>query len=136
MLLIQEIEETIATAKEETQLQPYARELEEATDRLKKVTAHLVSLAMQGKVDLFLADSTLYLEFFGIITIGWQWLLQAITAEKALRKNSTGTEMNFYQGKLYTFRYFFQYELPKIEGLAKSLLASSGITVDMKKDFF
>jgi butyryl-CoA dehydrogenase len=91
---------------------------------------------MQGKVGLFLADSTLYLEFFGIITIGWQWLLQAIAARKALRLNPTGMEMNFYQGKLYTFEYFFQYELPKIEGLAKSLFASKGITVEMKKDFF
>jgi len=135
-LLIQEIEETIALAKEETQLQSYARELEEAADKLKKVTAHLVSLAMQGKVDLFLADATLYLEFFGIITIGWQWLLQAIAAQKALRKNPAGTDINFYQGKLYTFRYFFQYELPKIEGLAKSLLASNRITVEIKKDFF
>jgi len=44
--------------------------------------------------------------------------------------------MSFYQGKLYTFRYFFQYELPKIEGLAKSLLASNRLTVEMKKDFF
>jgi butyryl-CoA dehydrogenase len=136
MQLIQEIEKAIATAKEEPQLQPYARDLDEATDKLKNVTAHLVSLAMQGKVNLFLADSTLYLEFFGIIIIGWQWLLQAIAAQKALRMNPTGTEMNFYQGKLHTSRYFFQYELPKIDGLARTLLAATGITVDMKKDWF
>jgi butyryl-CoA dehydrogenase len=136
MLLIREFEETIATANGEPHLQSYARELKEAVDKLKKVTAHLVGLAMQGKIDLFLADATLYLEFFGIITIGWQWLLQAMAAHKALRMNPAGTEMNFYQGKLYTFRYFFQYELPKIEGLARSLLAGSRITVDMKKDFF
>jgi butyryl-CoA dehydrogenase len=136
MLFIQEIEETIAIAKEEPHLQPYARELEEAADKLKKVTAHLVGLAMQGKVDLFLADSTLYLEFFGIITIGWQWLLQAIAARKALKLNPSDAEMNFYQGKLYTFEYFFQYELPKIEGLTKTLLAGTGITLNINKDFF
>ena len=136
MLLIREIEEAIAIAKGEMQLQPYARELEEAVDKLKNVTAHLVSLAMQGKIDFFLADATLYLEFFGVIAVGWQWLLQAIAAQRALTLNPTGAEMNFYQGKLYTFRYFFQYELPKIDGLARTLLASSGITVEMKKDFF
>jgi butyryl-CoA dehydrogenase len=136
MLLIREFEETIAAANGEPHLQSYARELEEAVDKLKKVTAHLVGLAMQGKIDIFLADATLYLEFFGIITIGWQWLLQAMAAHKALRMNPAGAEMNFYQGKLYTFRYFFQYELPKIEGLARSLLAGSRITADMKKDFF
>jgi butyryl-CoA dehydrogenase len=115
---------------------PYARELEDAIGKLRKVTAHLIDFAMQGKVDLFLADATLYLEFFGIITIGWQWLLQAIAVQKALRENPAGADMNFYQGKLYTFRYFFQYELPKIEGLAKSLLAGNRLTVEIKKDFF
>jgi butyryl-CoA dehydrogenase len=136
ILLIKEMGETIASAKEDPELKPYALELEKAAGKLQKVTAHLIGLAMQGKVDLFLADATIYLEFFGIITIGWQWLLQALATQKALRENPAGADMNFYQGKLYTFRYFFQYELPKIEGLAKSLLASNRLTVEMKKDFF
>ena len=84
MLLIREFEETIAAANGEPHLQSYARELEEAVDKLKRVTAHLVGLAMQGKIDLFLADATLYLEFFGIITIGWQWLLQAMAAHNTM----------------------------------------------------
>ncbi len=136
ILLIKEMGETIASAKEDPELKPYALELEKAAGKLQKVTAHLIGLAMQGKMDLFLADATIYLEFFGIITIGWQWLLQALATQKALRENPAGADMNFYQGKLYTFRYFFQYELPKIEGLAKSLLASNRLTVEMKKDFF
>jgi hypothetical protein len=28
--------------------------------------------------------TTLYLEFFGLIAVGWQWLLQALVAQKAL----------------------------------------------------
>jgi alkylation response protein AidB-like acyl-CoA dehydrogenase len=136
MLLFEEMEKIIAFAKDDPELMPYARELEDAAGKLRKVTAHLIDFAMQGKVDLFLADATLYLEFFGIITIGWQWLLQAIAVQKAMRENPAGADMNFYQGKLYTFRYFFQYELPKIEGLAKSLLAGNRITIEIKKDFF
>ena len=136
MLLIKEMGTTIASAKDDPELKPYALELDEAVGKLQKVTAHLINLAMQGKVDHFLADATLYLEFFGIITIGWQWLLQALAVQKALRDNPAGTDMDFYQGKLYTFRYFFQYELPKIEGLAKSLLAGDRLTVEIKKDFF
>ncbi|HUH65434.1 MAG TPA: acyl-CoA dehydrogenase [Syntrophales bacterium] len=136
MLLISEIEETIAKAKEVTELKAPAQELEGAAGKLKNVTGHLVGLAMQGKIDAFLADATLYLEFFGIIAIGWQWLLQALVADRALRENPAGTDVNFYKGKIYTFRYFFQYELPKIEGLAKTLLANSPLTVEIKKDFF
>lgn len=136
MLLIQEMGTTIASAKDDPELEPYALLFEDAVGKLQKVTAHLINLSIQGKLDHFLADATLYLEFFGIITIGWQWLLQALAVQKAFRENPARTDMDFYQGKLYTFRYFFQYELPKIEGLAKSLLAGDRLTVEIKKEFF
>ncbi|MEN6319477.1 MAG: acyl-CoA dehydrogenase [Syntrophaceae bacterium] len=136
LLLIQEIGKSILTAKEAPELKPYAVKLEDAVGKLQKVTGHLIGIAIQGKIDLFLADATLYLEFFGIVTIGWQWLLQAISAEKGLRENPSQEDMNFYRGKISTFRYFFRYELPKIEGLATTLLDGSGITVGMEKDLF
>jgi len=136
VLLIQEIGKAIASAKDKPVLKPYAVKLEDAVDKLQKVTGHLIGIAMQGKIDLFLADATLYLEFFGIVTIGWQWLLQAIAAEKGLLENPSQEDMNFYRGKISTFRYFFRYELPKIEGLATTLLDGSGITVGMEKDLF
>ena len=116
MLLIQEIERTIAIAKEEPPLQSYARELEEAADKLKTVTAHLISLAMQGKVDLFLADSTLYLEFFGIITIGWQWLLQALAIHKALTDESHRDGDEFLSGKALYLPLFLPIRTPKNRG--------------------
>jgi butyryl-CoA dehydrogenase len=136
VLLIQEIGKAISTAKEILELKPYAVKLEEAVGKVQKVTAHLISLAMQGKTDIFLADATLFLEFFCIVTIGWQWLLQAIAAAKGLRGNPSREDMIFYRGKISTFRYFFHYELPKIEGLAITLLDGSGITVEMEKDSF
>ena len=42
----------------------------------------------------------------------------------------------FYQGKYQTFLYFFHYELPKIEGLARRLLEGDGLTVEMKAELF
>jgi butyryl-CoA dehydrogenase len=53
-----------------------------------------------------------------------------------LKDNPSGTEADFYQGKFYTLRYFFGYELPKIEGLAKRLLDSDGLTVEMNESHF
>jgi butyryl-CoA dehydrogenase len=55
---------------------------------------------------------------------------------KALRKRPDGVESNFYTGKFFTFRYFFEYELPKIQGLAKRLMNSDGLTVEIKPDYF
>ncbi len=86
--------------------------------------------------ELFLADATLYLEFFGIICVAWQWLVQATTVVKALRNIPCGVEANFYNGKFFTFRYFFEYELPKIEGLARRLMNGDGLTAEINPEFF
>jgi len=136
LLFLKEVEGSIDIAKKDPTLKPYADQLEESVNTLKKVTAHLVGLAMEGKIDLFLADATLYLEFFGIVAIGWQWLLQALAVQKAIRGNPSESDLRFYQGKLHTFRYFFCYELPKIKGLTESLLTSNGLTLEMNKELF
>ena len=55
---------------------------------------------------------------------------------KAMKKSPGGAETNFYTGKFFAFRFFFEYELPKIEGLAKRLMNSDGLTVEIKSEFF
>jgi butyryl-CoA dehydrogenase len=135
-LFLAEAQETIRQAEDFAELKPYAQTLKEAMDRLAKVTLQLIGVAQNKGPEVFLADATLYLEFFGIVTIAWQWLLQAVTAQKALGQGPGGSEADFYQGKLFTFRYFFKYELPRIEGLAKRLTDADGLTVEMKESFF
>ena len=88
------------------------------------------------KAEYFLADATLYLEFFGIIAVAWQWLVQALAVQTALGKELSEDESNFYQGKFQTFLYFFHYELPKIEGLTQRLMEGDGLTVGMKTELF
>jgi len=136
MLFLEEAGKTIQEAKGLSELKPFAQALAEALDKLKRVTGHLTGIALKGEIELFLADATLYLEMFGIIAIAWQWLAQAVVAQKALAKNPAEADANFYQGKLFTCRYFFGYELPKIEGLAARLLTGDGLTVAMKQDYF
>jgi hypothetical protein len=77
-----------------------------------------------------------YLEFFGIIAVAWQWLVQSLVVQKALEKELSEEETNYYQGKFQIFFYFFHYELPRIEGLAKRLLEGDGLTVKMKAELF
>ena len=68
--------------------------------------------------------------------MAWQWLVQALVVQKALEKELSEDENNFYQGKFQTFLYFFHYELPKIEGLARRLMEGDGLTVEMKAEYF
>jgi butyryl-CoA dehydrogenase len=136
LLYISELQDTISAAKEYKELESFANELNEALKKLQKVTQHLLSIAQQQGPEAFLADATLYLEFFGNVTIAWQWLQQGIAAQKELNNGAHKKDLNFYEGKMFTLRYFFGYELPKTLGLAKRLLADDRLTVEMQTDYF
>jgi hypothetical protein len=136
-LFLDEIEKAVAAGRALPECAPCAEALAKATEILKEVTTSLTGLAMKGEIERFLADATLYLELFGIVTIAWQWLLQAVTAVKALAGNPAPPDDDFYRGKIQTCRYFFAYELPKIRGLAARLAESGdGITLTMKQEWF
>ena len=136
LLFINEVQETITAAAEYKALDKYAAELNQALTELQEVTHHLISIAQQQGPEAFLADATLYLEFFSLVTIGWQWLLQGIAVQKALQGGTAKKDFNFYQGKMFTLRYFFAYELPKALGLAKRLRDDDRLTVEMQTGFF
>jgi butyryl-CoA dehydrogenase len=136
LLYINELQDTIAAAKEYKALEKYADELKNTLTRLQEITKHLITVSQQQGPEAFLADATLYLEFFGIVTIAWQWLLQGIAVQKALNRGSKKKDLNFYEGKMFTLRYFFGYELPKTLGLTKRLMDDDRLTVEMQTGYF
>jgi butyryl-CoA dehydrogenase len=136
LLFINEIEDTIGAAHKYNELRGFANDLNSTLTTLQDVTQHLITIAQQQGPEIFLADATLYLEFFGIVTIAWQWLLQGVAVQRELDNGAKKADQNFYQGKIFTLRYFFAYELPKTLGLAKRLLDDDRMTVEMRADFF
>jgi butyryl-CoA dehydrogenase len=132
-LFAAEIMKTIASAKEMGALIPFAEKLEKYLQRAQQASFHLFGKASQNPEE-FLADASLYLEYIGILTISWQWLRQGITVQEALDVGSPETD--FYQGKLMAMRYFFEYELVKMDGLGKRLISEDMLTVEMKGEWF
>ncbi|MFY0652478.1 MAG: acyl-CoA dehydrogenase [Cyclobacteriaceae bacterium] len=118
------------TKLEITALAKYGTQLDDVLFRLQNITMKLSTKAMNEKREVFLADASIYLELFGIVAIGWQWLLQASIAQKGLEANP---EDKFYQSKIYTMRYFFEYEIPKSEGLISRLNNSDCVTLEADK---
>lgn len=133
-LFLEAVEETIQEAKAIPALEARAVELQEALGKLEGVTVHLVGLAGSGNPEAFLADATLYLELFGTVAVAWQWLRQGIAALRGLSSGPSEAEGRFYQGKLYTLRYFFGYELPKTEGLARRLSDPDRVTLELRDE--
>jgi len=135
-LFITEVQNATEAAMEYPDVRGYAERLEEALNRLQKVTSVLTQIGQQGNTEIFLADATLYLELFGLISVGWQWLLQAMAATNKLESPLSEQDVQFFEGKMFTFKYFFHYELPKTEGLLKRLLEADGLTVRMSDELF
>ena len=79
--------------------------------------------------EVFLSDATLFIEYFGIINIAWQWLRQGIAAQKKLNDQSYTIEHQFYSSKMQTMKYFFHYEFPKTKSLAHRLMENELMTL-------
>ncbi len=130
MAYFQEITQDIQAAQTHDDLKKQVRALQEAMQTVQKVTQHLISFAMKQDLERFLADATLYMEMFGLVTVAWQWLKQGTEAKQAMiTANPQGDELRFYESKLHTMRYFFAYELPKIHGLAARLMDDEVLTI-------
>ena len=134
-LFLQEIRETAARARQFEELISYADTLEEAARSLHQTTLHLLKQASERPPEYFLADATLYLELFGLTTVGWQWLQQGVVAQQALQASEAGPDRNFYQGKMICLQYFFAYELPKRLYLEHRLQSYDKLTVTLRSEW-
>jgi butyryl-CoA dehydrogenase len=132
-VFVKALSNTIAEAKSVDAMEPFAEKLEKYLQRAQQTSIHLFGKAGENP-EVFLADATLYLEYISILSISWQWLQQGMTAQKAL--NSSTSEPDFYQGKIMCLRYFFEYELVKMDGLGKRLVSGDRVTVEMRGEWF
>jgi len=134
-IFFEEVTKTMTEAAKDEDLQPFVEKLQKSLGKAQQATGYLLGLAGKGETEKFLADATLYLEMFGIITIAWQWLSQGMVAKEKLN-GAHEADQNFYQGKLATMRYFYEYELVKVDSLVKRLQSTDSVTIDMQSDWF
>jgi len=126
---------TVERARGVPSLEPMALSLSEALEEAAGTTRILLSAASDGRVELALANATLYLEAMGQLVVAWRWLEQALCAMRAL--DAAGPEERaFYRGKLAACRYFFRYELPRTGPAWRLLRELDDTTTRMPVDQF
>ena len=135
-LLATEIQHTIASANNHNELMPYADVLLVNLGLVQKVMSTLMPHALKGNYERFLADATVFMDFFGTIIIGWQWLKMAINAVNKLTDSNRNQPIEFYQSKIHTMKFFFTYEMVKTKGLAQTLMNTEELTINASKDLF
>ncbi len=134
-LLFAEMQRTMAEASTHNDLKRYADQLSDEISRVQDVMKSLMPHVVQGDMERYLSDATLFLEFFGIVVVAWQWLKQAVVAQETmLTQNPQGDELSFYEGKLHTMKFYFHYEVPKTLGLAVRLKDPEVLTIVTEKE--
>lgn len=104
-----------------------AHQLADSLVQIQKVLAKLLPVAAEGKIDLFLADATVFLEMVSYTIIGWQWLKMGVIAANQLAHGQQ-EKRSFYEGKIHTMEFYFAYEMPHAAACAKTLLTMSGLS--------
>lgn len=127
--LMGKIGESIAAASKYDELKKYAEALGDKMQLTQEVFAHLLQFAMSGNHERFLSDATIFMEFAGDLVIGWQWLKMATVAKEALITGNKTYDASFYEQKIHLMKFFFKYELPKMNTAAEILKSDEVLTI-------
>ncbi len=133
-LLAAEISACCAEARRDDALAEFADQLQNRFADVRDVTAGLLSKMAEGESGAALANATLYLEAFGHTAIAWMWLRQALTATHL--NSGAGKADEHLSGKLQACRYFFAYELPRVDQLAAVLRHGDQTCAEMPANWF
>ncbi len=130
--LFKEIETTAKRAAEFEALSAYSNDLTAAMETVAATTQSLAQLA--DEPEKFLANAHLYLEMLGHVVLAWTWLRQALVASNATPDNES--ERGFYDGKLQACRYFYRWELPRIDHWSQLLADADDTCLAMREAWF
>ncbi|MFM7358418.1 MAG: acyl-CoA dehydrogenase [Sediminibacterium sp.] len=123
------IQETIRDAENFEELSDSCKQLKLELERIKRVMLYLQPRLLEGKLNAFLADATVFMELAGYIVIGWQWLKIGLTACRQLNHPDTSANtqdrMNFM---LHTMKFYFRYELTHTAAFETTLCQSEALT--------
>lgn len=125
-LLAARIGATIERAKAHAELADHADQLAQA---LQAVGGATRAAWATGQPTEALANAVPYMQAFGHTVLAWIWLEVALAACDAASEPAT-------QGRLLAARYFFRYELPKIEAWLKVVRACDLTCAEFPEEAF
>lgn len=127
-LLFEEVGKTISNTDAYPELKDNTTDLATAMETVRKTTKMLKKRAKEFGEEMYLSNSTSYLEMFSCFVIAWIWLELSLTAvEKLSSQKLSKSDKNFYEGKLRVADYYFYHELPKINALTQTLTREKSV---------
>ena len=125
-LLATRVNATIERAAQDAELSGHATVLAAALQKLGAATKSAWATGVPAEA---LANATPYLQAFGHVVLGWIWLDVALAVRRA-------GDTALAQGKLAALRYYFAYELPRIDAWLKVVAEREAVCRTMEAAWF
>jgi alkylation response protein AidB-like acyl-CoA dehydrogenase len=123
------------TLQRAAQVAPVAEHAQQLARALERVGSAAKAAWATGVAEEALANATPYLQAFGHVVLAWLWLDVALTAQQGLA-HAGGDAADFRRGKLAAMRYFFAYELPKVEAWLAAVAAREPVCRQVRVEEF
>lgn len=133
-LLTVEMQKTLTAAMANEATKTMAEDLGKSLMSVQQVMGHLMGLAKSEDPKVFLADATIFLDYFSLHVIGWLWLREALVAAGGVAGADGVDEARFYKSKVATARFFFTYMFPKVSSHKRTLLSTERVTLETGAD--
>ncbi|MZR63994.1 acyl-CoA dehydrogenase [Alcanivorax sp. DP30] len=130
-LLVERIMADVA-ATSDARCEPFAEALQTMLPKVEAATRAAGALMAQQGPTAGLSNANAYLQLVGHVVAAWMWLRQA-NAAAAL---TSVEDEDFACGKLQAARYFFQWELPRVELEVQRLLEGDRTFLEMEDRWF
>jgi alkylation response protein AidB-like acyl-CoA dehydrogenase len=130
-LLAARMQATALAALPHEALAAPARHLQSALQTLESATLAAWS---NGLPDEALANATPYLQAFGHVVLAWLWLDLAAVCRARLAEGRGDEPAD--RGRLAAMRYFFAYELPKVDAWLLPVAARQAVCREMRDAWF
>ncbi len=126
-LLAQEVNKTIVEARNLDGLTVYADQLGRRLKDIVDIMDYLSQFASKGQFNTYLADASLFMEYFSTVCVAWQWLKMGLKAQNL--KGSGVYSDEFLSSKIHTMKFFFHYELKATSGLKDIIMDDATLTL-------
>ena len=132
---MEEVNKVIEPAKAWNDLSFYAGWLHEEIMAFESLTRDFMVKSGREDPEVLLRDANLYMELFGLLNLGWQWLKQALVSKEVLEgRKKTVQGKPFYQSKIETMQFYYHYELVKTRSLMATLRDGKVLTIWKEDD--
>lgn len=125
-ILAARMRSTIEAGTRYPDLLPYGRAMATAWEAIEKC----VDTLRDGAREDTCHNATLLLRAFGHVVVAWLWLDIAVAASRS------GAPKPLVDGKLWACRYFFEYELPRVEADIRLVANANPLCATVPTDIF